>query len=374
MKSGNLKTFFVIILVFLMATSSVPSLFGSPASDGELVGGGIGLYDVSPWMDDFDDSSRVNFTQNTVVTSGHVELAAGHGSGLVASEGIFAPPGYRYDLLVIEADTPGTSSVRISVLNATEDSAIVGYVNQPIPGFLKLDRTQIPLSGVGIKAFPEIRLQADLEAAGLDRPLLLKWTIYFISGDMWRDDFLGDGKIEEYTKVNFTGDTIEVDLSKQNTYAPGYGNYDKFPAIFASRDSGSQNRLEMGVFYPNAAGNGYQGRTQLYAENVRGFFAGDIDNDGYIDMVVANQRNGGDYTRDSWILWGDSSGTYDVARRTDLATNAANNPALGDVDGDGWLDVLICTGGGSGEVRVFLNPGSRAFTGTPDISLPGSDL
>ncbi len=374
MKSGNLKTFFVIILVFLMATSSVPSLFGSPASDGELVGGGIGLYDVSPWMDDFDDSSRVNFTQNTVVTSGHVELAAGHGSGLVASEGIFAPPGYRYDLLVIEADTPGTSSVRISVLNATEDSAIVGYVNQPIPGFLKLDRTQIPLSGVGIKAFPEIRLQADLEAAGLDRPLLLKWTIYFISGDMWRDDFLGDGKIEEYTKVNFTGDTIEVDLSKQNTYAPGYGNYDKFPAIFASRDSGSSNRLEMGVFYPNAAGTGYQGRTQLYAENVRGFFAGDVDNDGYIDMVVANQRNSGDYTRDSWILWGDATGTYDVTRRTDLATNAANNPALGDVNGDGWLDVLICSGGGSGEVRVFLNPKSRAFSGTHDISLPGADL
>lgn len=374
MKSRNLKTFFVIILVLLMATSGLPSLFGSSDSDGELAGGGMGFFDVSPWMDAFDDSSKVNFTQNTVVTSGHVELAAGQGSGLVASEGIFAPPGYRYDLLVVEVDTPGTSSAKISVLNATEDSAIVGYVNQPIPGFLKLDKTQVPLSGVGAKAFPEIRLQADLEAAGLDRPTVLKWTVFFISGDMWRDDFLGDGKVDEFTKVNFTGDAVEVDMSKQNTYAPGYGNYEKLPTIFVGRYSDQTSRTEMGVFYANAGKTDYQGRTQLYAENVRGYFAGDVDQDGYIDMVVANQRNGGDYTRDSWIMWGDVSGTYDTARVTNLATNTATDPALGDVDGDGWLDVLICTGGGAGEVRIFLNPKSRAFSGNHDISLPGQDI
>jgi len=374
MKSGNLKTFFVIILVLLMATSGLPGLFGSADSDGELVGGGMGFFDVSPWMDDFDDSSKVNFTQNTVVATGYVELEAGHGSGLVASEGIFAPPGYRYDLLVIEVDTPGTSSVKISVLNATEDSAIVGYVNQPIPGFLKLDQTQVPLSGVGTKAYPEIRLQADLEAAGLDRPQLLKWTVIYIAGDMWRDDFLGDGKIEEFTKVNFTGDSVEVDMSKQNTNAPGYGNYEMLPTIFAGRYSGSQNRREMGVFYSNSGNTNYQGRTQLYAENVRGYYAADIDQDDYIDMVVANYREGSDYTRDSWILWGDSSGTYDVARRTNLATNAGTDPAVGDVDGDGWMDVLIGSAGGSGSVRVFLNPMSRSFSGTHDISLPASSI
>ncbi len=375
MRSASFKTFIAITTVVLMATSSLPAILGSPVEDGGLVGGGFGPFDAGPWTDDFDDSSKVNITQKTVVTGGHVELSPGQASGLVASVSISAPVGYRYDIVVLEVNTPGASTVKLSVLNATEDSATVGYVNEPIPGYLKVAKTQVPITGIDRKAFPEIRLQADLEAAGTDRPTLLKWTVHFIQEGIWRDDFIGDGKVDDYQSLNFTGDTVEVDLSKQNTYAPGYGNYDKFPAIFASRDSSNRNRLEMGVYYANTAGNGYDtSRNQLYAENVRGFFAGDIDQDGYVDMVVANQRNSGDYTVNSYILWGDSSGTFDVARRANLATNSARDPALGDVNGDGFMDVMICNGGGSGEVRVWLNPKTRAFPNAHDISLPGSDL
>ncbi|NIP37182.1 MAG: hypothetical protein GWN18_19665, partial [Thermoplasmata archaeon] len=57
---------------------------------------------------------------------------------------ISSPPGYRYDILIVEVDTPGGSTVEISVLNATEESTKVGFVKEPIPGFLKLAKTQIP--------------------------------------------------------------------------------------------------------------------------------------------------------------------------------------------------------------------------------------
>ncbi len=360
--------------MILMAAPGLPALGNDAGDDGALVGGGFGFMDISPWSDDFVDNTLVEVFQNTEIVSGEVVLTAGSPTGLVASKGISAPVGYRYDLVVMEIYTPGDSTVTISVLNATEDSTKVGYVNEPIPGFLKLDSTQVPILTISTSLYPEIRLQADLEAAVTDRPALLKWTVFFVSKDEWKDEFLGDGKMLEYNNLNLTGNTVEVDLSRQNTYAPGYGDYEAFPPLFAARYHDNNNRLEMGVWYPNAANDDYVGRTQMYAENVWGFVADDIDRDGYLDIVVANYRNGNDYTRDSWIMWGNESGTWDVARRANLATDRARDPALGDVNGDGYLDVLISCGGGSGEVRVFLNPKTQAFSNTHDIGLPGSDI
>jgi hypothetical protein len=373
MRKNFKRSFLALLLVGLMVGSSVAGILGSADDGGDLVGGGIGLFDVGPWVDDFNDESLIEVKQNTEVISGEIHLVTGQTAGLIASKEIAPPEGYKFDLLLLEVDTPGLSSVFVSVLNASEASSTVGYVNQPIPGFLKLDRTQVPLSSISLQVYPEIRLQADLESAGAERPSLLKWTVFFISKEMWRDEFLGDGKIESQLKVNLTGDTVELNMSMQNLFSFGYGKHDDYPPIFVNR-GGSGNYLQMGIIYPNAARTGYQGRTQIDAQNAAGFVAGDIDSDGFIDVVVGNLRDGSDYTVDSYILWGDASGTWAAARRANLATEGGRWPALGDVDGDGQLDVLIANGGGSGQVRVWLNPGSRTFSNTHDIALPGQDI
>jgi hypothetical protein len=361
------------LMVFMMAASGLSGMLGSADEGGSMVGG-PGLFDTSPWSDEFDTSNLVNTTIGTEVTGGQVQLAVGSSTGLVASVAISAPPGYRYDILVAEVDTPGSSMVKLSVLNATEESTKVGYVNEPIPGFLKRDEAEVPLTGVGIKAFPEIRLQADLESAGTDRPALLKWTVYFVAEDTWRDEFWGDGKVQSQKKVVFTGDTVQVDMSMKNLFMTGFGPHSNYPPIFTNR-GGQTSRLEMGVFYTNTAGNDWQSRTQLYAENPDGFVAGDLDDDGYVDVVVANYRNGDDYTRNSYILWGDASGTWDVTnRRTDLATTAGHEPGLGDVDGDGDMDVIIANGGGSGGAWLWYNPGNRTYPLVHDVTLPGTSI
>jgi len=375
MRDGSRRTIIAIILVFLMAASGLTGMLGSADDEGSLVGG-PGLFDTSPWVDDFDNTNLVNDTIDTVVVGGQVELAAGKANGLVASVPITAPAGYRYDILILEVDTPGSSSVKVSVLNATEESTKVGYVNEPVPGFLKLDKIQVPMSGLSPKLFPQLRLQADLESSGTDRPALLKWTLYYVASDTWRDEFWGDGKVDDVNRVVFDGEYAMVDMSMGNLYVTGYADHDDYPPIFANRYHNSNNRLEMGVFYTNAAGNGYQARTQMSAENAEGFVAGDLDEDGNIDMVVANYRNGNDYTRDSYILWGDAAGAWDVARRTNLATDRGREPAVGDVNGDGNLDVLIVNGQGSssGQVRIWLNPGSRTWNNTHDMTLSGTSI
>ncbi|MCK5414336.1 MAG: VCBS repeat-containing protein, partial [Thermoplasmata archaeon] len=373
MRDGSRRTFITLIIVFLMAASGLSGILGSADDEGAFVGG-PGLFDTSPWVDDFNDMSRVNTTIGTEVIGGLVQLETGTSNGLVASVPITAPPGYRYDILILEIDTPGSSSVKVSVLNATEESTKVGYVNEPIPGLLKVDKIQVPLSGVSPKLFPQIRLQADLESAGTERPSLLKWTLHYVALDMWRDEFWGDGKVEESNRLIFDGDRVSVDLSVKSLFMTGYADHDPYPTLIANRYSGQNNRLEMGVFYTNTAGNDWTSRTQLYAENPRGFVAGDLDDDGYMDLVVANYRNDDDYDRDSWILWGDTTGTWDVDGRSNLSTSAGREPALGDVDGDGDLDILIANGGGSGSVRVWYNPGNRSYSSTHDVALPGSGV
>ncbi len=156
------RSIMVVLLVLLLAAPGLQGSTGGQDGGGSTVGGPTPMDAPQIWEDDFDDSSKVDTMQRVEIVSGEVRVEAGQTTGLVASEGISCPAGFRYDLLVLEVNTPGASSVKISVLNATEDSTKVGYVNEPIPGFLKQDGPEVLLTGIGANAFPEIRLQADL--------------------------------------------------------------------------------------------------------------------------------------------------------------------------------------------------------------------
>ncbi|MEM7202535.1 MAG: VCBS repeat-containing protein [Planctomycetota bacterium] len=91
---------------------------------------------------------------------------------------------------------------------------------------------------------------------------------------------------------------------------------------------------------------------------------GDVNGDGAIDLVEANQRGR------NRLLTGRGDGRFDDATETRLPDDIDQtlSLALGDVDGDGDLDLIT---GNAGQNRLLVNDGSGRFVDRP-ASLPGA--
>ena len=68
--------------------------------------------------------------------------------------------------------------------------------------------------------------------------------------------------------------------------------------------------------------------------------AGDVNGDGYPDLVVAC-RHTDDAGECSWVYWGSEHG-YSDTRRSRLPSNRACDVAVTDFDADGYDDIVLC--------------------------------
>ena len=147
----------IVLLIMLMLTLGPLAQAG-----GSDVGGedrGPGPLDASEvWTDPLDDLSHVYMNTEVVVVSGEVRLA-GTDPGWIASEVIPAKAGYKYDFVLLEATTPGNSTIEISILDATQPSTGIGYANKTIAPYDRLEGVYQSTRNIEPNTSPELRTQ-----------------------------------------------------------------------------------------------------------------------------------------------------------------------------------------------------------------------
>ena len=94
----------------------------------------------------------------------------------------------------------------------------------------------------------------------------------------------------------------------------------------------------------------------------------DLDRDGHLDIIIANNKsysNSSDpesgsgfpaVKPGSFIYWGSPSG-WVVTERTELNIYLARSPSIADIDGDGFLDLVFAGPGAS----IFFGDGTRGY-------------
>lgn len=216
-------------------------------------------------------------------------------------------------------------------------------------------------------------------------------------------DFNGDGKIDVfvighgYDQPPYPGEAPYVVLSTQTGFSLGSGldAYGGFQHGGASADIDDDDDIDvfiadtsepfflindgLGGFTKNASMvSGLSSEAIYTAELV------DVDQDGYIDLLVGGHEQDGLPTR---ILWADSTGQYSTSKSSVLPAVSEYGTMIdidvADIDSDGDKDIILNrTGDGTGTaafyqgyyVQLIANIGNREFSDeTSEKLVSGND-
>ncbi|MBN1335174.1 MAG: VCBS repeat-containing protein [Deltaproteobacteria bacterium] len=117
-------------------------------------------------------------------------------------------------------------------------------------------------------------------------------------------------------------------------------------------------------------------RTALYAHGGTDAAAADLDADGWTDLVVTHWRNDSGYLADSRIWWGSESG-YDEGRTVAASSDGAAGVAIADLNNDGSLEIVIAqtrddSGAATSSVVLWGRPASPRTYGAGSVAVEGA--
>ena len=128
--------------------------------------------------------------------------------------------------------------------------------------------------------------------------------------------------------------------------------------LFASSGAGDTVSTDSLVYWGDATGYRTLRRVELPTVGARDLAVGDLNRDGYTDIVFANSgsRKPLKTGEGSYIYWG-SSDRYGIHHRSVVPTRSAVGCALGDLNGDGHPDLIFATSE-QGRGGLWFFPGS----------------
>ena len=157
-------------------------------------------------------------------------------------------------------------------------------------------------------------------------------------GDYADESYLYYGSASSFSDAN----RAELPVSSAQGNAVADLNDDGFLDIVVARGNSSDRTGPAYIYWGDSDGYSTSDRTELASFLSSCGTIADLNNDGYLDIVICNFMDGSyDVTIDSYIYWGDSGGVYTTTNRTDLETLGAMSVYAADFDHDGYLDLLF---------------------------------
>lgn len=138
------------------------------------------------------------------------------------------------------------------------------------------------------------------------------------------------------------------------------------------------NRLiDSYLYFGSNKGFDNENRQAIQTIGAWGANAGDLNNDGWIDLVISNYQEHYSYEVPSFIYWNGPDG-FQQTLRTCLYEHGAQGNTIADLNGDGYLDVLINSmmGNSRGDYDLsylYYGQSDGGFNANDRIELPGRE-
>lgn len=190
--------------------------------------------------------------------------------------------------------------------------------------------------------------------------LLSQTTVWRESSfEDFRDGTFGDGGVNTYVSANGRIQTIY----RWDANDDGY-----LDLLFANSHSYSV-QLDMSLYYGNGKDFDIRRHKFIPAWGPYWVTPADLNMDGAMDLVVCNQEDGTNHDMDLFVYYGASGKDAKLPgeavpaiapfrTRLILANDGANRAAVGDLNGDGHLDIVLAK---SGKTRIFWGEDNGSF-------------